>query len=265
MQREATTPAPEETRLSVVIPAFNEERRLPPTLELIGAHLERHRHWLPAEILLVDDGSTDGTPRVARSVALPAGVRLELLRHPHNLGKGAAVRTGFSRAVGAAVLLTDADLAAPIGELETLAAAAGGRTVVIGSRAVDRSLIETRQPLYRDIMGRTFNLAVRVLALPGVADTQCGFKLFPGPLARDLAVVQRIAGFAYDVELLLLARHWGYRVREVAVRWRHVEASRVQAMRHSRQMLVELLALAARRITGRLPARPPSRRTPTAP
>ena len=137
-----------------------------------------------------------------------------------------------------------------------LAIAAEDGGVAIGSRAVQRRLIEVRQPRHRDLMGRTFNLVVRALGLSGIHDTQCGFKLFPGNLARGLATVQRLDGFAFDVELLVIARSWGYLIHEVGVRWRHIEASRVLAGRHSAQMLRDLLRLWWWRNIGTLPQPP---------
>jgi dolichyl-phosphate beta-glucosyltransferase len=225
-------------------------------MELIAEHLERHPHWLPAEIVVVDDGSVDGTAAAALKVAMPRQITVELVVHDRNLGKGAAVRTGFERCVGEFALLCDADLAAPIDELEVLRDASGPDRVVIGSRALDRELIWVRQPGYRDFMGRSFNLAVRLLVMPGIHDTQCGFKLFPGQLARALAAVQRIDGFAFDVELLVLARHWGAELHELAVRWHHVEASRVRPIRHSSEMLRDLMLLWLRCLRGRLPPPP---------
>lgn len=246
------------TVLSLVIPCLNEVDRLPPSLRRIVLFLERNDHWLPSELIVVDDGSADDTAAAARSVAMPAGVRLVVERHDRNRGKGAAVRTGFLRSSGDRLLLCDADLATPIDQLEVLRRAADAGRVVFGSRALDRSLIAVRQPVYRDLMGRTFNLAVQALVLPGVRDTQCGFKLFPGALGRALAHVQRIPGFAYDVELLLLAHSWGFEIVEVPVAWQHVEASRVRAIRHSSQMIRDVMVLWLRRVTGRLPARPAS-------
>jgi dolichyl-phosphate beta-glucosyltransferase len=238
-------------RLSVVIPSFNEAGRLPSTLVEVVRFLAGRPRWLPAEILVVDDGSTDATSAVATTALLADGVTLRCLVHDHNRGKGAAVRTGFGAARGEAILLCDADLATPIEELDRLDGALDGG-VAIGSRAIDRSRIERRQPKYRDLMGRIFNLAVRLLAVPGITDTQCGFKLFDGDLGRRLAAAQRIDGFAFDVELLVLARAWGSTIREVAVRWRHVDESRVQPLAHSADMFADLLQIGWWRITGRV-------------
>lgn len=249
-------PAASDPALSVVVPAYDEESRLPATLARIGAFLAATPGFLPAEVVIIDDGSHDATAAVARRYRPPAGVTTAVLRHAANRGKGAAVRTGMQHSRGAWVLISDADLATPIEELTPLRAAAGRGTVVFGSRAIDRDLIAVRQPWYRDLMGRTFNLAVRLLAVSGFADTQCGFKLVPGGLARDLAASLTINGFAWDVELLVLVRRWRVPVREVAVHWRHVEASRVRPIRHSLEMARDLLGLALRRLGGRLPARP---------
>ena len=246
----------EHTELSVVIPALNEAERLPPTLARIGAYLGAHPDWQPTEIIVIDDGSSDGTAASAATIDLPPGVDLRIVKHPHNLGKGAAVRSGFDHAVGRWVLLTDADLSAPIEELPVLARAASRSSVAVGSRAAERRLVETPQPRHRDLMGRTFNLILRRLRLTGIRDTQCGFKLFPGELARALAGVQRLDGFAFDVELLLLAESWGFELNEVGVRWNHVEASRVMAVKHSKEMFTDAMRLWWWRALGKLSSRP---------
>lgn len=249
---EAAVQAEHRTELSVVIPALNEAGRLPSTLGRIGAYLAAHPDWQPAEIIVVDDGSTDGTAAAAAAVDLPLGIDLQVAKHRVNRGKGAAVRTGFGLTTGRWVLLTDADLSAPIEELPVLARAASRGCIVVGSRAVDRQLVETPQPRHRDFMGRAFNLMLRMLQLTRIRDTQCGFKLFPGDLARALAMVQRLDGFAFDVELLLLADHWGFGSTEIGVRWHHVEASRVMAVRHSTEMFGAMLRLWWWRLQGKL-------------
>ncbi len=233
--------------MSVAIPAFNEGARLPARLEELYRLVLSHPEWAPVEVLVVDDGSRDQTLTAAEQVIRPEGILLRLLRHPRNQGKGAAVRTGFAASRGDLVLLSDADHSTPFPELQRLARHLAAGTVVIGSRAVDRSMILTRQPWYRELMGRTFNVVVQSLLLRGIKDTQCGFKLFPGPLARALATQQRIRGFAYDVELLRMARAWGWDVVEIPVQWAHAEASRVSPVRHSLEMLADVLALRCRR------------------
>ncbi len=238
--------------LTVVVPAYNEAARLPGTLERMMAYFSAPAEWTPAEIVVVDDGSTDGTAAAAEEVLAPSGLAHRVERHAANRGKGAAVRTGMAASRGRHVLISDADLATPVEELERLWSARGDRTVVIGSRAVDRRLIEQRQPWYRDLMGRCFNLLVRTLVGGRIHDTQCGFKLFPGGLARHLARVQRLDGFAFDVELLARSAALGYGVREIGVRWRHVEASRVSPLRHSLQMFRDLLRIAAMKGSGDL-------------
>jgi dolichyl-phosphate beta-glucosyltransferase len=228
-----------EVRLSIVVPAFNEEQRLPATLERIGAFLEGRPDLRPAEIIVVDDGSSDRTAGTAAGCAAPAGVALRLVRLGHNRGKGAAVRAGFAASGGAKVLLSDADLATPIEEIDKLLAS--GAAFAVGSRGLQRELIARRQPLPRDSMGRMFNLALRALGLTSFRDTQCGFKLVDGVLARRLAAEQRLDGFAFDVELLARAARYGVTIAEVPVRWYHMEASRVRPLRHGVQMLRDAL------------------------
>lgn len=246
----------QENHLSVVIPALDEAERLPSTLRSIDHFLATAPDLMPAEIVVVDDGSTDNTLGMVREVLLSSKVSLETLRHPYNRGKGAAVRTGFSHTTGSLVLLCDADLATPIEEVRDMTGIGRRDTVVIGSRAVNRTLIQTPQPRYRDLMGRCFNLLVRALVLPGIHDTQCGFKLFPGEAARALASVQRLDGFAFDVELLTVADRWGMEIVEHGVIWRHVEASRVLPSRHAAQMFRDVLRLATWRWSGLLPEPP---------
>jgi dolichyl-phosphate beta-glucosyltransferase len=226
-----------QPRLSVVVPAFNEERRLPATLKRIGSFLAARADWRPAELIVVDDGSTDGTVAVTRALAMPADVELGVMTLGGNRGKGAAVRTGLAAARGASVLISDADLATPIEELDTLARR--GVPLAVGSRAVRRELIGTRQPLPRDLLGRSFNLFLRLLGLTTLHDTQCGFKLLDGALARRLAGELKLDGFAFDVELLARAARAGAAIAEVPVRWNHVEESRVRPLRHGLAMLAD--------------------------
>jgi dolichyl-phosphate beta-glucosyltransferase len=208
--------------LSVVIPAFNEVRRLPPTLEKIQRHLAGRPH----EILVVDDGSQDGTAERAAA----AGV--EVLRNDGNRGKGYSVRRGMLAAKGGHRLMTDADLSTPIEELDRLLGKMDeGYDVVIASRALPESNVEIRQPWYRENTGRLFNLCVRMLALPGLQDTQCGFKLFSAAAAEQSFAPARLDGFSFDVEALFVARRRGFRIAEVPVTWRNDEATRVDTFK----------------------------------
>jgi dolichyl-phosphate beta-glucosyltransferase len=210
--------------LSVVVPALNEEDRLPRTLERIVSHLGPRREGY--ELVVVDDGSRDRTAERAQA----AGATV--LRNETTRGKGYAVRRGMLAARGARRLMTDADLSTPIEELDRLCARMDeGHDVVIGSRALPGARIEVHQPWYRENMGRLFNLFVRALAVPGVTDTQCGFKLFSGSAARDVFSSARLDGFSFDVEVLFLARRKGYRIAEVPVVWRNDAASRVSLVR----------------------------------
>jgi len=209
-------------RLSVVIPAFNEARRLPGTLETLQLHLDAR--GVAYEVVVVDDGSTDATAEAARA----AGGPVVLLRHPENRGKGHAVRAGMLAASGELRLMTDADLSTPIDQLERLEAAIGsGYDVAIGSRAVAGARIEVHQPVYREAMGRLFNLLVQALLLPGLEDTQCGFKLFTAQAATTAFSACRLDGFSFDVEALYIARRRGMRIAELPVVWRNDAATRV--------------------------------------
>jgi glycosyltransferase involved in cell wall biosynthesis len=211
--------------ISIIIPAFNEEKRLPSTLQAIRAYLDRSS-WEFAEIVAVDDGSRDGTVAVAES----AGVRV--LRNPGNRGKGYSVRHGLLEARGEWTLFTDADLSAPIDDLEKLwtAADSAGAKVAIGSRALDRSLVGVHQPLFREIGGRVFNVIMRIITGLPFQDTQCGFKLFESAAAQEICKRQTLDGFGFDVELLFIAKRLGYRAIEVPVRWNDVPGTKVSLL-----------------------------------
>lgn len=231
----------EPPTLSVVIPAFNEERRLPHTLARLSEYLYSRPNLLPAEVVIVDDGSTDGTAAVVGRLPSTPQLTVRLQALGANRGKGAAVRHGLRVSRGRWVLISDADLASPIEELEGLQAA--GVDVAVGSRALRRELIARRQPLPRDVLGRCFNALLRMLRLSTLRDTQCGFKLLRGDLARRLAGELTIDGFAFDVELLVRAGRAGAEVAEVPVRWYHVEESRVRPLRHGLAMIRDVLIL----------------------
>jgi glycosyltransferase involved in cell wall biosynthesis len=226
----------EAVELTVVIPAYNEAQRLGPSLDQAVRYLVDRgtRH----EILVVDDGSADATSDVA---AGRTGVRV--LRLPHNQGKGAAVRAGLLASRGERVLVSDADFSTPIGELARLEAGLAEADVVIGSRALRDSVIREHQPIYREFMGKTFNLLIRALGVRGLRDTQCGFKLLRGEAARRLAAALTIDGFAYDVELLWLAHRQGYRIAEMGVQWSNSPDSRVAPLRSSLEMVRDVIRI----------------------
>lgn len=225
--------------LSVVIPAYNEETRIHRTLDRILAYLRQRD--IPIEILVVDDGSSD---RTADSVASRTDPEITVIRLDRNRGKGAAVRRGALASHGDLVLLTDADLSAPIKELEKLEATyATGVEIVCGSRGHRDARIVRSQPVYRREMGNMFNHIVRLLALTSLRDTQCGFKLFRGDVAREVFSRCSIDGFAFDVECLYLAERLGYRVAEIPVSWSHVPESRVRLGTDSARMLLEVIGI----------------------
>jgi len=226
--------------LSVVVPCFNEESRLPSSLVAAQAYLEGTRGGY--ELILVDDGSRDCTVQLIRE-AERAHAAVRGLVLPVNRGKGRALAEGVAVSRGRLVLISDADFSAPIDELPKLEAAIdAGADIAIGSRA-KHGAREVDQPLHRRAMGKVFNLLVQALLLPGIWDTQCGFKLLRGDVARELFARLRVDGFAFDVEMLYLARRSGRVVREIPVRWRNSPTTRVQAVRHSREMVMDLLRI----------------------
>lgn len=230
------SPPQDACDLSVVIPAYNEEARLPATLRRILAYLDGRA--LRYEVLVVDDGSRDRTADVARELLAPLGGRGRVLRQDRNRGKGAAVRRGMLAAHGARVLFSDADLSTPIEEIEKLErAVAAGAKVAIGSRAVDRRTVEAHQPLAREIIGRLFNLLVQVFAVRGIRDTQCGFKLFTRDVVEPIFGRSRIDRFGFDVEAVTLARRLDASIAEVPVRWANDADTRVSLVQGAKAFL----------------------------
>ncbi|QNN22133.1 glycosyltransferase family 2 protein [Planctomycetales bacterium ZRK34] len=241
--------------LSVIIPAYNETDRLGDSLDTIRqyAALTTGR----VEVIVVDDGSTDGTPDLVRDY--PAGdLHLKLLVNEQNQGKGYSVRRGMLEASGDQLLMYDADGATPIEEVDKLRSEmTGGADVVIGSRAMPESVIDPPPTFKRQLMRQAFAMIRGRLMLPDICDTQCGFKLFTRHAAREIFGLAEDDGFAFDCEVLALARHLGYRIVEVGVVWRHHANSTIRPVRDSLRMLRALW-----RIRKRLKAMAPHHTTP---
>ena len=238
--------------LSIIVPSFNEELRLPASLDHIAEYVAASRR--STEVLVVDDGSTDRTAEVAAAYA-DRIANLRVLKNGENRGKGYSVRHGMLEAKGEVVLFTDADLSAPIEEADKLLAAMEQYDVAIGSRAMDRSLIKVHESAFREFAGIVFNRIVRtVLWLPFV-DTQCGFKAFRRERCRILFEQQRIERFGFDPELLFLARRHGLQAVEIPVRWSHSPATKINMMRDSIQMFVDVFTIRWNAMLGRYPKR----------
>jgi glycosyltransferase involved in cell wall biosynthesis len=234
--------------LSIIVPAYNEEARLPGSLGKIADYIQSFHP--DTEVIVVDDGSTDGTAAAAEKFR---GVisNLRVLSNGVNRGKGFSVRQGSLEAQGEIVLFTDADLSAPIEEAEKLLAALKDHDLAIGSRAMDRRLIETHQSAFREFAGILFNKVVRtILRLPFV-DTQCGFKAFRRDRCRIIFEQQTIERFGFDPELLYLARHHGLSTVEVPVRWAHSPATKVSMFRDSLQMFADVFSIRWNGLLGR--------------
>jgi len=234
--------------VSIVVPAFNEAARIGASIEKIDAFIRQSS--IPIELLVVDDGSRDNTADVVKKVQSKA---LRLVRNSENHGKGYSVRQGVLAASGKYVLFTDADLSAPIEELDKLLEVAlkEGADVVIGSRALDRHYIEKHQSHYRELGGTVFNLMVRLLLGLRLHDTQCGFKLFHREKSRRIFEQQTICGFGFDPELLFLAKRNGLSIRETPVRWSHAEGSKVKFLRDGTRMFMDLVRIRRNAIVGR--------------
>ena len=220
--------------LSVVIPAYNEEKRLPSTLERVCSYFSGARDGVPLkdwELVVVDDGSRDGTASVVEQWAKREG-RLRLVSNPGNKGKGFAVRNGMRSAKGEWRLFSDADLSAPIEEIEKLLTAALRQRadVAIGSRALDRSLVQVHQSVFREASGRFFNRIMRMATGLPFLDTQCGFKLYSANAAEAVFSRQLLEGFSFDVEDLVIAQLLGLKCLEIPVRWANVEGTKVSAL-----------------------------------
>ncbi|MFP4056838.1 MAG: dolichyl-phosphate beta-glucosyltransferase [Candidatus Brocadiia bacterium] len=232
-------------RLSVVIPAYNEARRIESTLRAVADYLAAEA--TEGEIVVVDDGSTDQTAAMVRRFAQHQPT-VRLLHYPRNRGKGHAVRSGMLEARGQVALFCDADGSTPVAEASKLLQPieSGQADGAIGSRELPGSELLRAQPFYRRLMGWVFRQLVRLVAVRGYRDTQCGFKAFRREAAREIFSRQSVDGFAFDVEVLVIARRLGYRVVEVPVRWRNDPVSHIRPGADSVRMLVDLLRVRAR-------------------
>jgi glycosyltransferase involved in cell wall biosynthesis len=239
---------------SIVLPAYNESQRIAATLEKIFAYADQ-RGW-QLEVLVVNDGSTDDTARIVREYGSKHPT-LRLLENPGNRGKGYSVRNGMLQAQGDILLFSDADLSSPIAEGDKLfAAIRQGADLAIGSRWVNAELQIKRQPLYRQLLGRLFNLALRLVLGLNFKDTQCGFKAFTRDAAQKIFPLQKIERWGFDPELLYLARRSGLTVAEVPVAWSHREGTRINPLLDGARMLGEIFVIRWNALSGKYPACP---------
>jgi glycosyltransferase involved in cell wall biosynthesis len=237
-----------EPMVSIIVPAFNEARRIAASIRKIDAFAREST--LPLELIVVDDGSGDKTAEIVSRLGIKG---LSLMNNPENRGKGYTVRKGVLAASGVYVLFTDADLSAPIGELNALldVAVREAADVVIGSRNVDRGYIEKHQSRFREVGGMFFNLMVRFFLGLRLRDTQCGFKLFHRERTRFAFEKQTISGFGFDPEVLFLAKRGGLKICETPVRWSHAEGSKVHFVRDGIRMFLDLVRIRWNAIAGR--------------
>lgn len=227
--------------ISVVIPAFNEANRLPPTIRKIWEYL--NKNFNEFEIIIVDDGSKDSTAYEVESlIKIMEGIKL--LRNNVNMGKGYSIKRGVLASSGDSILMTDADLSTPIEELEKLSEWINrGFDIVIGSRGLKDSDIAIRQPWHREKMGKIFNLLVRAVIVEKIKDTQCGFKLFRGSVAKEVFKKSVINGFSFDVEILSIASRSGFSIKEVPVRWLNSPHSTVSIFREPLIMFFDIVRI----------------------
>ncbi len=253
MPNERPIPDAPAPAYSIIIPAYNEDARIETTLQRVTAYIAA-QNW-NAEVILVDDGSTDDTVGIfERYAAGNPGMRI--IANPGNRGKGYSVRNGMLHARGEVLLFTDADLSSPIEEaLKLFDVIAQGADVAIGSRWLQVKLQKQRQPLYRQLFGRIFNRLLRtMLALP-FKDTQCGFKAFTREAAQAIFPLQRIERWGFDPEVLFLARRFNFKIVEVPVAWAHREGTRISPLSDGPKMLLEMLTVWWNVMTGKYPRR----------
>lgn len=228
--------------LSIIIPAYNEEERIGPTLSSIHKYIEMKR--MECEVILVDDGSSDQTVLEAQKSGLFMAKGLKIIKNITNKGKGFAVREGIKNSIGEYVLFSDADLSTPIQELDKLLTfMGGGFDIAIGSRSVKGASVIVHQPWLRERMGKIFNFFISAFLMADFKDTQCGFKLFKGPIARELASKLRIDGFSFDVEMIYLAKKKGLQIKEAGVVWRNSPQSKVKILGSSLSMFLDIFKI----------------------
>ncbi len=231
----------DQPSLAVIIPAYNEQERIGPTLTRVAEYFANYPEtW---QVFVISDGSSDNTNQVVEQFA-SNNPNFALLAYSPNRGKGYAVRHGMLQVQADFILFSDADLAAPIEEITKLQAALNDKVgIAIGSRPLKESTLEIRQPWYREMLGRAFNKAVQLLAVKGIDDTQCGFKIFRNDIAKDIFSRCKLDGFGFDFESLIIARDLGYTIAEVPIRWSHQEGSKVILLRDGPRMLRDLIKI----------------------
>jgi dolichyl-phosphate beta-glucosyltransferase len=237
--------------LSIVIPAYNEEKRIGATLDKIYDFLSSKNYNF--EVIVVDDGSMDRTVDVAAASRLSQENKLRVLKNAANRGKGFSVKTGIINSNGEYILFSDADLSTPIEEVDKLIEyVKKDYDVVIGSRSVTGSKVIVHQLWYRELMGKVFNLFVKLLLISEFRDTQCGFKLFRGSVAHEIAGLMKINGFTFDVEMLYIAKSKGYKIKEVGVSWENSTESKVGLFHSPASMFLDLFRIKIPRKSSRV-------------
>jgi len=232
--------------LSVVIPAYNEEKRIEPTLKKVINYLDRH--FDKYEIIVVDDCSTDDTNKI---ISRYEHDHVRVLRNETNKGKGYSVNCGILNAKYSLVLFSDSDLATPIEELGKFMEYIDDYDIIIASRNLKESRIKVKQPAHRQLIGKSFPLFVNLIALRGFKDTQCGFKLFKTAIARRIASLQTLERFSFDVEILFIAKKLGYKIKEAPVSWIDKEGSKVNPIKDSIKMLIDLFRIRYNNLVGK--------------
>jgi dolichyl-phosphate beta-glucosyltransferase len=232
--------------ISIVIPAYNEEKRIVKSLNQIIKYLEKNRSTY--EIIIVDDGSTDKTIEVIKQIN---NKNIKIIKNKINMGKGYSVKRGILKAKHPLVLFSDSDLATPIQELKKFMKLIKNFDIVIASRNLKESNIKIKQPFHRKVIGKIFPFLVKLLALRGFKDTQCGFKLFKTNIAKKIVSLQTFNRFSFDVEILYIAKKLGYTIKEAPVVWIDKEGSKVNPIKDSIRMLIDLFKIRINNLLGK--------------